>query len=624
MDIYAQQVGARLEDVQSFAKYLGGSSCNIAYGCARLGLRSSMLTRVGDEHMGRFIVETLRKGGVDVSHIKVDKKRLSGLVVLGLKDRATFPLIFYRNDCADMAISEDDIAESYIASSESLLITGTHFSTEKTSLACKKAMAYAKKNGVKLILDIDYRPVLWGLTSIDQGEERFIKSDSVSAHLQSFVSDFDLIVGTEEEFQIAGGEPSVIPSLATLRTITKATLVLKRGAEGNSVVEHSMDLPTEIQELPLYKGLKIEVLNVLGAGDAFMSGFLKGWLKGEDYERCSLYANACGALVVSRHGCSPAIPSWLELNFYLKNRVEIKRIDRDEELNFLHKATNRPAKWRDLFILAFDQQSDLEQLVVAEEKFPVVKKFKDIIASAVNELLLEKDHASEMDEIGVIVDRKYGQEVLHDFTGRGIFIASPIEKAGNDFNFELSDGAGSLGSELLTRPQEQVVKCLVKIDFPLSEEKLKAILEKLEALFKDCLFFNREFLLEFLVSQNHEVDDEKLLEIMGRVYELGLKPDWWKLAPKNQLTWQKIISLVETRDEHCQGILLSSTDEPPSKLLQKIVLVKKFPLVKGVVVGENIFLGPIKDFYKKKINEEEAKNKIKRSYKNVIEFWKEN
>ena len=210
MDIYAQQLGSRLEDVQSFAKYIGGSSCNIAYGCARLGLRSSMLTRVGDEHMGRFILETLQKGGVDVSRIKVDKKRFSGLVFLGLKNKTTFPLVFYRDNCADMAISENDISEDYIADSKSLLITGTHFSTEKTSLACQKAIKYAKQNQVKLILDIDYRPVLWGLTHRDQGESRFVASSSVTAHLQSFIKDFDLIVGTEEEFNIVGGTPSII------------------------------------------------------------------------------------------------------------------------------------------------------------------------------------------------------------------------------------------------------------------------------------------------------------------------------------------------------------------------------------------------------------------------------
>ena len=96
VDLYGEQVGSRLEDMAGFAKYLGGSSGNIAYGTARLGLKSAMLTRVGDEHMGRFVREELARGGVDTSHVVADKKRLTGLVILGIKDKDTFPLIFYR------------------------------------------------------------------------------------------------------------------------------------------------------------------------------------------------------------------------------------------------------------------------------------------------------------------------------------------------------------------------------------------------------------------------------------------------------------------------------------------------------------------------------------------------
>ena len=114
VDLYADQIGARLEDASSFSKYIGGSSCNIAAGSSRLGLKSSMLTRVGDDQMGRFIREQLEKEGVDVSHVKSDPERLSGLVLLGIKDKETFPLLFYRENCADMAINEDDIDEGFI------------------------------------------------------------------------------------------------------------------------------------------------------------------------------------------------------------------------------------------------------------------------------------------------------------------------------------------------------------------------------------------------------------------------------------------------------------------------------------------------------------------------------
>src|SRR4051812_14628227 len=142
VDLYAQQIGARLEDVSSFAKYLGGSSANIAFGTARLGLKSAMLTRVGDDHMGRFLIESLAREGCDVSGIKVDAERLTAMVLLGIKDRETFPLVFYRENCADMALHADDINEAQIASSKALLITGTHFSTDPVFKASSQALDY--------------------------------------------------------------------------------------------------------------------------------------------------------------------------------------------------------------------------------------------------------------------------------------------------------------------------------------------------------------------------------------------------------------------------------------------------------------------------------------------------
>mgnify|MGYP003499900988 FL=1 len=165
VDFYAQQIGARLEDATSFSKYLGGSSANTAFGCARLGLRTGMISRIGDDGLGHFLVETLQKEGCDTSHVSVDPRRLTAAVVLAIKDRDTFPLIFLRENCADMAIADEDIAEDFIRQSKALLITGTHFSTEYINGISQRALDRARANDVRTILDIDYRPVLWGSPS---------------------------------------------------------------------------------------------------------------------------------------------------------------------------------------------------------------------------------------------------------------------------------------------------------------------------------------------------------------------------------------------------------------------------------------------------------------------------
>ena len=233
VDLYAQQVGARLEDVTSFAKYLGGSSANIAFGVARLGLRAAMISRVGNEQMGRFLTETLQREGCDTSQVQVDPQRLTALVLLGLKDRDTFPLIFYRENCADMAVDAALIDEKFIADCRALLITGTHLSTPTVRAASSAALSHAKKHGVVRVLDIDYRPVLWGLTSRGDGETRFVADAKVTAQLQEMLPHFELLVGTEEEFLIAGGVPdSLIASLKKVREVSAAAFVVKLGAKG--------------------------------------------------------------------------------------------------------------------------------------------------------------------------------------------------------------------------------------------------------------------------------------------------------------------------------------------------------------------------------------------------------
>src|SRR6185369_14979995 len=147
VDLYGEQIGGRLEDMLTFAKYLGGSPANTAVGLARLGLKPAMLTRVGDEHNGRFVRETLAAEGVDVSHVKTDPKRLTALVFLGIHDRDTFPLVFYRDNCADMALAVGDFDEGFIASATGLLVSGTHLSQPGPYDACRTAMAMARRTG---------------------------------------------------------------------------------------------------------------------------------------------------------------------------------------------------------------------------------------------------------------------------------------------------------------------------------------------------------------------------------------------------------------------------------------------------------------------------------------------
>jgi 5-dehydro-2-deoxygluconokinase len=154
VDLYGQQIGSRLEDIASFAKSVGGSPTNIAIGTARLGLKSGLITRVGDEQMGRFVKEQLAREGVSTIGVATDPTRLTALVLLAVESDKSFPLIFYRDNCADSALSVDDVTEDYVLSAHALLVTGTHFAKANTDAAQRKAMAIAKSHGRKIIIDM--------------------------------------------------------------------------------------------------------------------------------------------------------------------------------------------------------------------------------------------------------------------------------------------------------------------------------------------------------------------------------------------------------------------------------------------------------------------------------------
>lgn len=330
VDLYAEQIGTPLERVRTFIKYLGGSAGNIAVGSARLGVKSSMFTRVGDEAMGRFLRMSLEAEGVDTSHLRTDPEHLTALVILGIEPPEHFPLIFYRENCADMQFRCADLDEPYVSSAKALLLNGTTLSTARTRAEVQQIIARAKKCGTALIFDIDYRPVLWRMTGHGLGEVRYVKAADVTREMQKVLPAFDLIVGTEEEFMIAGGSENVRAALRAVRRLTTATLVLKRGSRGCVIYDKTLDHPLAVDPF------KVTVLNVLGAGDAFMSGFLLPWFHGGSFEECGELANACGALVVARHGCSPAMPSLEEAQYFISMKRRDPEFESDDHLLALH------------------------------------------------------------------------------------------------------------------------------------------------------------------------------------------------------------------------------------------------------------------------------------------------
>jgi len=617
VDFYAQQIGARLEDVTSFAKYLGGSSANTAFGCARLGLKAALISRVGDDANGRFLVETIAREGCDVSHVSVDPARLTGAVVLGIKDKDTFPLIFMRENCADMAITEADVEEAFIARSRALLITGTHFSTEYIDGISNLALDRARANDVRTILDIDYRPVLWGLTVRGDGETRFIESGTVTRHLERILPKFDLIIGTLEEFNIAGGSTDIMASLAAVRVVTRATLVVKRGPLGCAVIDGA--IPKSLDDAFNGKGVNVAVLNVLGAGDAFSSGFQSGWVRGESYDACCRYANACGALVVSRHGCAPAMPTRVELDYYLAHADAIPRPDQDAKLTRLHRVTAPRTSHPEVFAFAFDHRNQFFELAqetgVDESRIGRLKQlFVDAVAEASAALGLAGS-------TGILCDDRYGQDALNAASGRGWWIGRPVELPGS-YPLEFDRGR-SIGTQLVAWPREHIVKCLVKfhpdddLDLRLEQEA------QIRALYDATQASGHELLLEVIPPPHLPRTPDTMLRALKRLYNLEIYPEWWKLEPMTAAEWVSIDALITERDPYCRGVVILGLAAPMDELAAGFHEARASTSCRGFAVGRTVFHDASKRWLAGTCDDAGLKRAVRERYEALIRIWRE-
>ncbi len=611
VDLYGAQIGGRLEDMRSFEKYIGGSPTNIACGTARLGLKSAVITGVGDEHMGRFIREELAREGVDIRGVKTDPERLTALVLLGIRDETRFPLIFYRENCADMGLTEEDIDPGFIAEARALVATGTHLSHPRTEAAVLKALRLAREGGARTALDIDYRPNLWGLAGHGAGEERFIESAAVTAKLQSTLRLFDLIVGTEEEFHIAGGSTDTVAALRAVRGVSDATLVCKRGAQG--AVAFTGAIPDSLDDGESGPGFPIEVFNVLGAGDGFMSGLLKGWLDGEDWPTALKYANACGAFAVSRHGCTPAYPSWEELRFFFGRGMRERALRKDAELEQVHWATNRAGDWSTMRIFAFDHRMQFEEIEGATPG--KIGAFKTLCLRAAEKV------AAGRPGYGILCDGRLGREALYRAAGAGLWIGRPVEWPGSRplaTEPEIGPDCGGLSEW----PADHVVKCLC-FCHPDDDAQMWAQQEAtVRRLFTAARRNRLEFLLEVIPSKIGRIGDDTTPAIIQRFYDAGIYPDWWKLEPfRSDAAWSLACAAIARNDPNTRGVLVLGLDAPAGDLAASFAQAARHELVRGFAVGRTIFAEAARRWMEGGMSDEAAVGDMAERFASLARTW---
>jgi 5-dehydro-2-deoxygluconokinase len=317
IDLYSNDIGAPFVEITGFAAYVGGCPTNIGVGTRRLGLRSAVLTAVGADPVGDFILHFLEREGVETRFIPRKPGRRTSAVVLGIEPPDRFPLVFYRDNCADMELGIDDVLAAPVADSRALLISGTGLSREPSRSSTLHAAELARAAGVPVFLDVDFRADQW------HDPRAFGVTTRLALGL------VDVVVGTEDELKAAAGATQIDIAHSQMsdarvagdvqRAIEQAlargprALVVKRGSRGASVYTAEGEVH-EAEPFP------VEVLNILGAGDAFASGLLYGYLQGWDWRRAARMANASGAIVVTRPACANSMPTLAEVEEFVAAR----------------------------------------------------------------------------------------------------------------------------------------------------------------------------------------------------------------------------------------------------------------------------------------------------------------
>ena len=308
IDLYSNDVGAAFPDIKSFGAFVGGTPTNIAVGLRRLGTSTTLLGAVGDDPVGEFVLGFLRRERVDVASVAVKPGMRTPAVLLAIQPPDRFPLVFYRDRAPDVELSIDDVLRAPLAKARALVVTGTGLARDPGRAATLFALEVAREAGVMTVLDLDLRPDQWHdarafgvavrsalpLVDVAIGTEDEIKAAAASADLEVRVTG-----GQISAAEVSG---NVERAMDVVLARGARTLVVKRGVHGSSV--HRLGEP------PITAGpFKVEVLNVLGAGDGFASGLVHGLLRGWGWHKSARMGNAVGAILVTKQGCADFMPS---------------------------------------------------------------------------------------------------------------------------------------------------------------------------------------------------------------------------------------------------------------------------------------------------------------------------
>ncbi len=303
LDLYPDPPGTRTEDATHFVSALGGSSANMAVALVRQGMKVALLTRVSDDAVGRFCLNQLDRYGIDRTHVTPVGGEWRNSLALAETRTENHQSVIYRNGAADFQMSMADVEAVDYGRFGALIMTGTALAAEPSRGAVFRAMELAQRTGVALIFDVDYRPYSW--PSVQVAAESYSRA----------AAQCDVIVGNDEEFGFMAGEHYKGLAKAKSLLAEKAVIVVyKMGSNGAITMTRDGKFRTGVY--------KTHALKPTGAGDSFMGGLLAGLANGRPLRECVLRGSASAAIVVSRVGCAPAMPTTEELDAFMALQSE--------------------------------------------------------------------------------------------------------------------------------------------------------------------------------------------------------------------------------------------------------------------------------------------------------------
>ena len=302
-DIYPDPPGTKIKDVTRYVTHLGGSSANAAVQISQLGGKCKLLTRISNDALGKFVINQLKKYKIDTSLIKFERgdSRISFAIVEStIRNHQS---IIYRHKASDLFMNKNDILKSNIKKFSCLIFSGTCLASEPSRSATFHALNIAKKYDIPVIQDIDYRPYTW--KSSNEASNVYLKAAKLS----------NILIGNDEEFGILSKNYNKGLKIAKLLSKKIDIVIYKKGKNGSLTIFDKIKL--------IKKGIfKVKTLKPTGAGDSFLGGFVGSILKGNSLEKSIEIGSAAAAIVVTKVGCSPAMPNFKNINkFMKKNKI---------------------------------------------------------------------------------------------------------------------------------------------------------------------------------------------------------------------------------------------------------------------------------------------------------------